>query len=60
MKSALRYFALFIVVAGCTAAAIGPKTAQLVPGQLAATAKFPMPKPPAAAKFPMPKPPLAR
>jgi len=43
MKSTLRYFALFVVVAGCTAAAIGPKTSQIVPSHLAATAKMPVP-----------------
>jgi len=43
MKIALRYFALFVVVAGCTATAIGPKTTQIVPSHLVATAKLPMP-----------------
>jgi len=52
MKSTLRYFALFVVVAGCTAALIAPKNTPIVPNHLAATAKMPVPICPRACTLP--------
>jgi len=44
MKSIIRFFALFVVVAGTAALALTPKSNQMVvPSHLAATAGFPAP-----------------
>ncbi|MGC9157706.1 MAG: hypothetical protein ACP5FH_01855 [Terracidiphilus sp.] len=43
MKLALRIFALSVAVAGITAAATTPRTANVLPSHQSATASFPMP-----------------
>jgi hypothetical protein len=44
MKSVIRFFALFVVVAGTAALALAPKsTRMVVPSHLAATDGFPVP-----------------
>jgi len=44
MKSVIRFFALFVVVAGTAALALTPKANHMVvPSHLAATAGFPAP-----------------
>jgi hypothetical protein len=44
MKSVIRFFALFVVVAGTAALALAPKSVRVaVPSHLAATDGFPVP-----------------